>query len=435
MRGVPRFRAPVRRSASARGPAPAAPLTAARALAAAALCACAVGASVVAVVPVARSIRDARCSHGPQGCEPASIRRSDLGTCRVISHVDAVFDDTVVYADDLGAAGDVVLSRSIDKDAVVHWFVEQGSKGAPESTVREFADEDTAREAVVAAVRAPVVAQHSRVDGTGITAWLGTGVDGHREGDAPPTAIVVRRDSRVAGASAGQTAPATEPVPVLDVDHRSPPRRRSTVWELPWRAAVNLDVARGDGGGRVLLTVDADPAGPPNRISLDIAGRLARLLLPGPDEAAAPKTLERLVGVADANQSVPARLVLGIDLTAPGGQAAATDLLQAAQALPALTGDSAPSAGPAQQLPAPTRTAALRRAYRWLDATPTGASVTVTTFRDQVPARRLAGAEDLTLGRGVDLGSRGQLTLVGAVPDASWYLAPGSGMARWQECR
>jgi hypothetical protein len=447
-------------------------------------------AAVVATVTLGapgagRSIAGTLC--GSAACTGPPIPQAPVGTCRVISHADTVTEDAVVFSDDLGRAGRLTLSRTIDKNAVVHWFVRQDGTAAGElptgmralvgnaaGRVTEFASEQVAREFVVATEHEPVKRSLAAVDAAGALPLLGDRIDGHATPDVPvDTYLVDGGDGldlvgETRSAMDGPRVPqASDGLAAVRLVSRPDVAGTAVTYRLAPSVATTLGVlapagstGSGGGTGRTVLTVMDDDSGRPQRLVLEVAGALPGALGQGriqqlgtsagsgltallPPLASPPPTAPSL-------DSFAGRLTLSVDLTDRRTRRIAADALHA-MGVPVLLGDgsgpwSASPAGavtrprarpptrpggtaggkPTAAAPSTVRTrAALQQFYRLFDTGVAGTSVTVNTYR--------------TDGAGVTpqvvLGLLGGLTFMHSLPADDYYYAPGHGFVKWQECR
>ncbi len=415
------------------------PATPGRLLVVAAVALTAIGTTVSVVVPAGRAVRNAACGSGPDGCDPFIPPAADLGRCTVISHSDPVADDTVLFSDRIGPAGGVVLSRAIDTNAVVTWHVDEPGTSPGRATIRSFADEDTARNYVTEVLREPLRQRLAAADGSGVTAWLGVAIDGHRID--PPTpreqiALLGGAVDTVAEAKDGAAAtqPTTPAALVQISDHLSPAGEpvRTLVRELDWRAAVAMGLGSEKAAGRVLMSTTHTAAGIPLRETVEITGLLAAGLDPT-GAAAGPAPLAALLPRPEPLALFPAKMIIDLDLATDG----TADLRAALERLAGLPHPASWTSLVSLEERSGARPAAIARAvraqsslrprsglYRALDQTPRGTTVTISTFRRTSSVNRPT----------TELGLRGHLNIAGGLPAGDYYLARGTGFVKWQEC-
>jgi hypothetical protein len=412
----------------------------------------AVGATVTWVVPAGQSVRNRVCGSGPDRCGLQLDLASDLGRCRVISHVGTVPQDAVVFAEDLDSVGGVALSRTIDQNAVVTWSVEHTDSPQGITTVYTFADEAAARDHIAAVLRRPGRDALEHSDGSGLTALLGDDLDGYRANAVTPSLVVTdlgrRWDATPAAAlveagTDGAAAPVrggpVQGEPTL-VQLTRPPQGRTatgegihTLWELGWAAAGRLGLAAPGGDGRMVMGLARDRIGDPARLNLEAVGELDARLAPRTEGSAQPAPFSLAPSAPPVGAgSFPGRLTITLDLTQPGMPDLGAALTHLAGA-PVLATPAADATGTGEERTTQQSAAhasgqaALRtRAgiYRMLDSAEPGLSITVNTFRmpTTVPDPPVL------------LGRRGHLTIAGALPAADFHLARGVGFVKWQEC-
>ncbi|MDP9826609.1 hypothetical protein [Kineosporia succinea] len=379
------------------------------------------------LMPVAgHAVRAGLCGEGDTGC--ATLPIAPEAACHVLSHADVVPDDAVVFTDDLGSSGRLTLARTVDKNAVVHWFVRRddvpGSVRGGEVT--EFPTQAAARAYITAAQHEPVRERLRAADPTGLMARIAGAVDGHPlpgEMVATPHATFVDAGSALdlgAQARSGVTGPLVSGgvtgVAEVRVTHEARPVTTLFV-ELSPSAATALRL-RGYGPGMTVASIAFDRQGSPEQLVVESAGQLRGWLTPAADTGS--DLLTRLLDESAPTELPPftGRVTIRIDLRDPGptdsaGNAANADL--AADALHELgvpllldRGDADPDA--------------VTSLYRELDAGRAGTSVTVSAYRSENASPE------------VGLGLQGGLTVKGARPGDDFYYAPGQGLVRWQTC-
>jgi hypothetical protein len=417
-------------------------------------------------------------------CLGSAIPRVPIGSCRVITHADAVTDDAVVFSDDLGHSGRLTLSRTIDKFAIVHWFVRQDGATAAEtrSPVRalgggtggrltEFASEDAAREYVAAWEHEPVKRSLAQMDAAGAVPLLGDRIDGHQLNHVSADAYVV--DGADALDLSGETRAAMDGplVPqaiegLSEVKLTERPdsagtavtyRLAPSVASLLGLLAPNGSVGGGSGPSRIVVTLTSDAAGRPDRIALEAAGALPSTLDQSRTGARPGGAGSRLNGLlpplgkvastAPSLDSFAGRVTLAANLSSPAAARTVGDALHAL-GVPLLLGDGvgswsvAPAKASKPAKPArarqvapgratpPDATAvrvrsALQNLYALFDAGTAGTSVTVNTYRTD-------GRQNTR--PAITLGLQGGLTFTGSLPADDYYYAAGQGFVKWQEC-
>lgn len=376
----------------------------------------------VALMPsLGHGVRGAFCGEGDTACSERRIADAAEASCRVLSHADVVPDDAVVFTDDLGSAGRLTLSRTVDKNAVVHWFVRRddvpGSVRGGELT--EFPTESAARAYITAAQHEPVRRSLEKADPTGLLTRIAGTVDGHRL----PREMVPEPHAYFAdGGSAldlGAEARSGVGGPIIgggvkglaEVRVTREERPVTTVFvELAAPAAEQLRL----GGGDSEMTVAAltfDRLGRPRQLVIETAGRLRGSL--GPAAASSERLLGLLLDDSGPPEPDPftGRVAIRIDLLrSEAAEAAAQALHWLGVPLLLEFGESLAESNPVQAL------------YDLIDAGAPGTSVTVSAYR--VP----------NVETEVGLGLQGGLTVRGALPGDDFYYAPGQGLVRWQTC-
>ncbi len=408
--------------------------------------------AVGAVAPTAgHGVRDRFCGRSDTGCAAHAIATDDLGVCRVLSHADAVTDDAVVFTDDLGRSGRLTLSRSVDKNAVVHWFVRQdgvsgddadrpGADVAVGGQVTELASEDAAREYITAAQHEPVRARLAAADPTGLVPRLADRIDGHQVVSRPPDAYYVAGGDALelgnearSGVNGRLVAGGTAGVAEVRFSNTVPPVTTLFV-RLSTSATTALGLQPDDLTGLTMVTglgiagIRYDETGRPDQLVIEAAGQLPGRLGP-PFGKAGPALMAGLVapGPAGTDGHFTGRVTMTLDLTDEPTATVAADALHAL-GVPLLLDQGSPQAPPAPPERAGRAAAArgpVQRLYRLLDQGAAGTSVTVNTYRPST-SPDYAG--------GVTLGLQGGLTIAGALPAADYYYAPGQGFVQWQTC-
>jgi hypothetical protein len=433
-------------------------------------------ASVTLTAPgVGHQLAGSMCASSAACLGPA-IPRVPIGRCRVITHADTVTDDAVVFSDDLGHSGRLTLSRTIDKYAIVHWFVRQDGAAAAEARpqvrgligdsggrLTEFASEDAAREYVAAWEHEPVKRALARMDAAGAVPLVGDRIDGHQLHRLAAGAYLVdgadgldlSGETRAAmdGPRVPQAIEGLSEVKLTDrpdgvgtaVTYRLAPSVASLLGLL----APDGSVGGGFGPGRIVVTLTSDAAGRPERIALEAAGALPSTLnqnrigsVPGTARSRLNGLLPPLGKVASTAPSLDSfagRVTLTVNLSSPATLRTVGDALHA-MGVPLLLGDgvgswSTPAAvaaavaakkkGPAPDAVAARTRSALQNLYALFDTGATGTSVTVNTYRSD-------GLRDPR--PRITLGLQGGLTFTDSLPADDYYYAAGQGFVKWQEC-
>jgi hypothetical protein len=381
----------------------------------------------VVLMPFAgHGLRGDFCGQGDTGCAPRTIAAAAETHCRVLSHADVVPDDAVVFTDDLGTAGRLTLSRTVDKSAVVHWFVRRdnvpGSERGGELT--EFPTENAARAYITSAQHEPVRLGLAGADPTGLLARIAGTVDGYalpRQMVKEPHAYFVDAGSAMdlgpearSGVGGAIISGGVTGISEVRVTQEKRPMKTLFV-RLSSTAATQLKLG-GAGSGMTVASVAFDREGLPRQLVLETAGEIRGWLRPSAEEPAG--LMESLLAEAEPSEPEPftGRVSIRIDLRAPEVAGAVADALHAL-GVPLLLDLGTENA------PAP-----LPRLYGLLDAGAPGTSVTVSAYRwanDEV-----TGNDPLLVG----LGMQGGLTVKGALPGDDFYYAPGQGLVRWQTC-
>lgn len=344
----------------------------------------------------------------------------------MLSHADVVPDDAVVFADDLGTSGRLTLSRTVDKSAVVHWFVRRddvpGSERGGELT--EFPTENAARAYITSAQHEPVRLGLESADPTGLLARIAGKVDGYelpRQMVKEPHAYFVDAGSALdlgseARSGVGGAIIGGGVTGVSEVRVTQEKRPVTTLFvRLSETVAARLRLG-GAGSGMTVASVAFDRQGLPRQLVLETAGEIRGWLGPSAEEP--PALMGSLLAEAEPSEPEPftGRVSIRIDLRTPEVAAAAADALHAL-GVPLLLDLGTKNA------PAP-----LPRLYGLLDAGAAGTSVTVSAYRW---ANDELGDNDSPA---VGLGTQGGLTVKGALPGDDFYYAPGQGLVRWQTC-
>ncbi|GAB3242112.1 hypothetical protein [Kineosporia babensis] len=389
------------------------------------------------LMPLAgHGVRSAFCAEDDSACRAPAVAAV---SCRVLSHADVVPDDAVVFTDDLGGSGRLTLSRTVDKNAVVHWFVRRddvpGSVRGGELT--EFPTESAARAYITAAQHEPVRLGLQEADPTGLLARIADTVDGHplpRAMVPEPHAYFVDAGSALdlgaqarSGVGGSIISGGVSGVAEVRVTRQDSPATTIFV-ELTSEAAEAFGL--GSGAGKTVAGVTFDDLGRPRQLVVETAGRLRGWL--GPTAEAPTRLLGTLLDVHQADDSSdpaePAanqepepftgRAVIRIDLMRTEVADAAADALHRL-GIPLLLNlgdtdlrpDSVLAEDPVQEL------------YELLDSGSPGGSFTVSAYRTS-PGDATEAV----------LGMQGGLTVRGALPGDDFYYAPGQGLVRWQTC-
>jgi hypothetical protein len=438
-------------------------------------------ASVTLTAPgVGHRLAGSMCASSTSCLGPA-IPRRPIGSCRVITHADTVTDDAVVFSDDLGHSGRLTLSRTIDKFAIVHWFVRQDDvttagagpqarnlTGGDAGRLTEFASEERAREYVAAWEHEPVKRSLAHMDAAGAVSLVGDRIDGHQLQNLQADQYLVDGkdgldlSGETRAAMDGPVVPqAVEGLSEVKLTQRPDSAGTAVTYRLAPSVASLLgllapdgSVGGGFGPGRIVVTLTSDAAGRPERVALEAAGALPSTLnqkriTPVPAIAGSRLTalLPRLgvVGsTAPSLDSFAGRVTLTVELSSPASTRAAADGLHAL-GVPLLLGDgigtwsTAPTtkaapAKPPGRTTAKTPTAdpgavhtrkALADFYALFDSGHAGTSVTVNTYRSD----GLANPRPT-----ITLGLQDGLTFTDSLPADDYYYAPGQGFVKWQEC-
>jgi hypothetical protein len=406
---------------------------------------------------VGHSVRAGLCSRGDTGCQVTPGTVDDLGSCQVLSHADTVSDDAVVFTDDLGRSGRLTLSRTVDKNAVVHWFVRQAgvSESDPKRSelvaaasgqLTEFASEAAAREYIVAARHRPVRNRLIDADPTGLVSLLATRIDGHTIDNRAPQsyfvdgggALDLGNEARsgvngdfIAGGQTGiaevKSTNVSRPVTTLYAQLSS---AAVTALGLRTEQAIGLLPSPGVGAGIGVASVSFDWTGRATALGFEVAGELPVRLGP-PFGSAGPNVMAGLVdpGPAVSGTTFTGRVSMNIDLTDGSTSAAAVEALHAL-GVPLLLDQQIQLSAQTRRPVDPEAGAEwvrdrVRALYQELDRGAEGTSVTVNTYR-RLPAT--------TAARQVALGLQGGLTITGSLPDNDYYYAPAQGFVLWQTC-
>ncbi|MFI7548071.1 hypothetical protein, partial [Actinoplanes sp. NPDC049599] len=293
--------------------------------------------TVVLMPHVGHGLRSGFCGKGDTGCAPRTIAAAAETHCRVLSHADVVPDDAVVFADDLGSSGRLTLSRTVDKSAVVHWFVRRdnvpGSVRGGELT--EFPTEDAARAYITSAQHEPVRLGLREADPTGLLSRIAGTVDGYRlprqmvkephayfvdAGSAPDLGAEAR--SGVGGPIIGGGVTG-----VAEVRVTREKRPVTTLFvRLAGTAAAHLRLG-GAGSGMTVASVAFDRQGLPRQLVIETAGEIRGRLGPSAEEP--PELMGSLLEEAEPSEPEPftGRVSLRLDLREPENAEAAADAL------------------------------------------------------------------------------------------------------------
>ncbi|MCE0534316.1 hypothetical protein LWF15_02225 [Kineosporia rhizophila] len=396
--------------------------------------------TVVLTPVLGHGVRKAFCGNGDTACATPVIAAAAETRCQVLSHADVVPDDAVLFTDDLGSSGRLTLSRTVDKNAVVHWFVRRdnvpGSVRGGELT--EFPTESAARAYITAAQHEPVRRRLRSADPTGLLARIAEKVDGHPlpgemvrqphayfvdAGSAPDLAAQAR--SAVGGGIVGGGVAGVAEVRVTQEKQPS-----TTIFvELTEKAGESFRLGT-PGSATTVAGVTFDRFGRARYLVIETAGGLRGWL------SASAGTPEHLLGtlldvgepegsdltsdsVESEEPEEPApfvgRATIRIDLLRSEPAGAAADVLHWL-GVPLLLDLGQGSELEEGQDP-------VQRLYALLDAGAPGTSVTVSAYRTAQNASPEVG-----------LGMLGGLTVRGALPGDDFYYAPGQGLVRWQTC-
>lgn len=399
---------------------------------------------------IGSAVRASVCGDGPASCAADVIPPTRPDGCRVLSHADPVTEDTVIFTDDLGSSNRLTLSRTVDKNGIVHWFVRQdggtgvGLEGRSRELlalgggqVTEFASELQAREFLLATQHQPVKDALAGMDPAGVLARVGDAVDGHTLRPQPPDAYFVQgaggldlaaqAQAAVAGPEDGALSPAasgTGLAGLAEVKIDQGAGRGTTVYLwLTGSAGAGLGLFPAGSGlapaapGRTLASIGYDENGNPEQLTVEAAGALPARL--GPEARPVPDVLTGLLtpGPGVDEDRFLGRVVLTVSLTD-------RDLLDlAADALHELGVAELPDAGRPPGERSDDGSTAVQRLYRAVDDGTEGTAVTVNTYRVAGDARPE-----------VTLGLQGGLTVSGATPTADYFYAAGQGFVKWREC-
>jgi hypothetical protein len=381
-----------------------------------------------AVLPsIGHSVRMSFCGAGDTTCAEHAIPRAPLGRCRVLSHADTVTDDAVVFTDDLGQSGTLTLSRTVDKNAVVHWFVRTDVMGG---RLTEFASEDTAREYIIAAQHRPVRERLGAADPTGLLSRLAGRIDGHEVVTRTSDAFFVDggnaldlgnearsgvTGARIGGGMAGiaEVKTSNAKAPVSSLYLRLTPAAGNALGLL-LRPGIGVQPSP---PGLGIASIAFDGTGRPERLTIEAAGRLPGRLGP-PFGGAGPNVMAGLL-TPGPNPS-PGQFTGRVSISIALGDNASTDV--AADALHAIGVPLLLDRGTDPEHP-PRRS--VQSFYRLLDRGTADSSVTVNTYRTS------SGSKERPT---VTLGLQGGLTIADALPDRDYYYAPGQGFVEWQRC-
>ena len=387
--------------------------------------------TVVLVPLLGHGVREAFCGQGDTACSPPApagpIGPTAQTTCRVLSHADVVPEDAVVFTDDLGSSGRLTLSRTVDKNAVVHWYVRRdgrpGSAFEKGGELTEFPTEAAARTFITAAQHEPVRNELAKADPTGLLPRIADQVDGHRRPEEvvqQPHAYFANAGSALdLGAQARTGVTGTiiggGVTGVAEVRVTSEERPTTTLFVELTDAAAQPFRLSDAGLGKTVVSVAIDGQGSPQQLVIETAGRLRGWLRPSAD---IPEAL--MSGLLDDDRSAEpftGRVSIRIDLLRTENADAAADALHWL-GVPLLleSGDQRIRPGVIPEKD-PVRTL-----YALLDTGAPGTSTTVSAYR---------------VGKGspeVGLGMLGGLTVRGALPGDDFYYAPGQGLVRWQTC-
>jgi hypothetical protein len=332
-------------------------------------------ASVTLTAPgVGHQLAGSMCASSA-ACLGPVIPRVPIGSCRVITHADTVTDDAVVFSDDLGHSGRLTLSRTIDKFAIVHWFVRHdgatatGARpqvrdliGDDGGRLTEFASEDAARQHVAAWEHEPVKRSLAGMDAAGALPLVGDRIDGHRLEGLPADAYLVDGadgldlSGETRAAMDGPLVPqAVEGLSEVKLTERPDGAGTAVTYRLAPSVASLLGLLAPDGSvdggfgpGRIVVTLTSDAAGRPARIALEAAGALPSTLNQS-RVASVPGTagsrlsgllppLGKLASTAPSLDSFAGRVTLAVNLSSPATLRTVADALHAL-GVPLLLGD------------------------------------------------------------------------------------------------
>lgn len=391
-------------------------------------CTIAVLVTITVTPSIGHAVRTSFCSTGDTACAQYAVPRAELGECRVISHADTVTDDAVVFTDDLGRSGTLTLSRTVDKNAVVHWFVRSNDTDGTGGHLTEFASEDAAREYITAAQHQPVRQQLVDADPTGLLGRLADRVDGHELVTRAPDADFLDGGTALdlsGEARSGVTGPRIGAGQSGIAEVKTADGASSLFVELSAAGTGTLNLLEAGSGvgparpGLGVVSIAYDATGRADRLTIEAAGRLPQRLGP-PFGSVGPQVMAGLLTPGPSRGGFfIGRVSISVSLEDPTTAGLAADALHAAGVPLLLDLGRRPASSTL------ARKQAVLRFYQLLDDGSADSSVTVNTYRTR------ADAGDHPT---VALGLQGGLTVADALPDADYYYAAGQGFVEWQRC-
>jgi hypothetical protein len=417
-------------------------------------------------------IEAAICRIAGGTCSVAAISHVPPSECEVSSHSVAVTGDVVVFSVDLGASGNLTLSKAVDPSGKAHWYVQQEGEGRIGADVSfgeeaglgdlgegvnadvkaflrggagmkmEFATQKAARDFMTAAEHEPIKRALTGWDPTGLTHWLADKADGHHYNPPKPTEYFFDGGAKVEGSldakagvgSVGAEASGSAVVGVKFMPNPDGSTNKTVYLKVSADAEAKLGVfeaveGKAGAGGEAVVGIEYDGQGRAKTATLDLAGNLKAQLGPN-GEVGGEQTITDLAGKAvkgapELGNSIgggaTGKLGFTIDLTQGDNRNVVADGLHSL-GIPVLQGDgSTNTPGPVD---------GVKGIYNLFDSGAPGNYLTRTTYATSTndTKGKLKGGDADTFG------VEGGLTFEDQKITGGAYYQPGQGFVPWTAC-
>jgi len=426
---------------------------------------------------ISETIRAAVCRIAGLSCDAAGAMPTShvpQSACETNYESREVSADVVVFSVDVGGTAKLGLSRTVDKDGKVHWYVQQEGelrvgadvlfgekaglgnlgddvsaelkaflKGAGGAKM-EFATEQDARDFITAAQHEVVKRAVTGWDPTGLGHWIADQVDGYHYDPPAPTEYFFDGGAKVeAGADAKVGAGKSIGVGVkggsagvvgVRIKPNADGTSNKTVYlKMTQDAAFKLGIAdavQGEVGLKtdVVVALEYDGKGNPKTFGLDAAltGKLqGSLNTPVTGEKTvnigklAPKGKLKLADQLGGAAAGKARFT--IDLTKGNNVNVVADALHSV-GVPVLTDHGADRP--------PDPITAAEALYDLYDSGADGTYLSLTAYA----AETGGGTAGIKGGDGLTFGADGAVKLETGKTIGGWYWQPGVGLTPWAAC-
>lgn len=421
---------------------------------------------------VSAGIQAAICRINGGGCTVSQILHEPDEECEVYTHSGELSADVILFSVSVGGSAKLTLSKTVDPDGEVHWYVQQeggvrlgadflfgqeaklGDLGegvsaevaalatAGAGAKMEFASEKEARDFMTAAAHEPVKDAMTGWDPTGITKWVADKIDGHTYDPPEPTeyffegglAFEGSLDAKAGVGGAGGSAGVAGVVGVKVTPQKNGDPHKTIYMAMTGEAAAELGLlgvakASGSVDGKVVVGIEYDGEGRPVKASVEAAGTVKGGF--GPDgDIAGEGTIAQLAGFAptgapgagvSAGGGFTGKITFTLDLTEQGNADALADGLHSI-GVPVLRDYG--------RQPPPSVRDSLGELYNRFDEGADGTTITVTTH----DVSTSGGQIGVKAGDGLTFGAEGGLEFEDTTLNDGYYYSPGDGFVNWQSC-